>query len=253
MYEADIAGRTAAGGLEGHGYPFSFYIDSIFWNFDYIYGFLSLIILLGVLYLLIRPLRPVGQPMPRTDQCGLLLWLLLPLAGFSLVSTKLMWYVYPCTVPLCLLAAIFLGTFFTAQKTRAKAFVSILAAAAVLALSGTFVWSNYTDHVRGAHSNALQTFLAEQFDREGPLAGSTVYLDAYDPFLYANTTDWEQNNLLLAMLEGDLNCQNGGSEAFLQAEEDSLLILSIPFLAEHPELEACQVLADNGQYLLLKK
>lgn len=41
MYEADIAGRTAAGGLEGHGFPFSFYWTSIFWNFDYIYGWLS--------------------------------------------------------------------------------------------------------------------------------------------------------------------------------------------------------------------
>lgn len=47
------------------------------------------------------------------------------------------------------------------------------------------------DNVRGARNNDLQTFVMEQFDRNGLHTGSTVYLDAYDPFLYANTTKWE--------------------------------------------------------------
>ena len=33
MFEADIIGRTAAGGTEGHGAPFLYYVTSIFWNF----------------------------------------------------------------------------------------------------------------------------------------------------------------------------------------------------------------------------
>lgn len=251
MYEADIAGRTAAGGLEGHGFPFSFYLTSVFWNFDYIYGFLSLLVVLGILYLLFRPLRKADTPMPKSDQIGILLWLFIPLLGFSLVSTKLMWYVYPCIVPLCLLAAIFLENFLKAPRIPAW----LLLVCLVLTGQGTcrFVWDNYTDNVRGAHSNDLQTFVMEQFDREGRLAGASVYLDAYDPFLYANTTKWEQNMRLLAMMEGDLDCQDGGAAAFLADEEDCLLILSVPFLETYPELSQYQVLADNGQYLLIQK
>lgn len=251
MYEADIAGRTASGGLEGHGFPFRFYFTSIFWNFDYIYGFLSLLVILGILYLLIRPLRKADTPMPKTDQIGILLWLFVPLFGFSLVSTKLMWYVYPCIVPLCLLAAIFLDRFL--GNAKAPAWLLLLC----LFVSGCgtlrFIWSNYTDNVRGAHSNDLQTFVTEQFSRESSLAGASVYLDAYDPFLYANTTEWEQNMRLLGMMEGDLDCRDGGAEAFLEDTDDCLLILSIPFLENDPALQTCEILADNGQYLLIRK
>lgn len=251
MYEADIAGRTALGGLEGHGFPFSFYLTSIFWNFEYIYGFLTVVVVLGVLYLLIRPLRKADTPMPQTDLLGIFLWLLVPLLCFSLVSTKLMWYVYPCIVPLCLLAATFLGDFLKAPRLPAGLLLVCLA----LTGAGTcsFVWNNYADNVRGARSNDLQTFVIEQFDREGPLSGGTVYLDAYDPFLYANTTEWEQNMRLLAMMEGDMDCQDGGAEAFLADEDGCLLILSIPFLENYPELNEYEILADNGQYLLIQK
>lgn len=248
MYEADLAGRTAAEGLEGHAFPFTFYLTSIFLNFDYLYGFLTIVVLLGLIHLIARPHT---FPMPADHQKGLFLWLFVPLLLFSLVSTKLMWYVYPCIIPLCLLAAIFLSHFLTSEKAPA------LLSLACLFLTGAttllFTYQNYLDNVRGAHSNALQTFVIEQFDRQSPLTASTIYLDAYDPFLYANTTTWEQNMRLLAMLEGDLNCQDGGIEAFLQSEDPCLLILSIPFLQDHPTLTQYQTLADNGQYLLIKK
>ena len=109
------------------------------------------------------------------------------------------------------------------------------------------------DNIRGACSNNLQTFVMEQFDRTGSLTASVVYLDAYDPFLYANTDEWQQNMRLLAMMEGDLDCRDGGAAAFLQEEEPCLLILSIPFLNDYPELTNYEILADNGQYLLIQK
>ena len=251
MYEADIAGRTAAGGLEGHGFPFSFYWTSIFWNFGYLYGWLTLIVILGLVYLWIRPFRGKDHPLSGTDLTGLLLWLLIPMLGFSAVSTKLIWYVYPSTVPLCLLAAIFLDAFFRNEKLPGWLFCLTLFFTA--AGTGYFVWNNYSDNVRGARSNSLQTFVMEQFDRNGLHTGATVYLDAYDPFLYANTTKWEQNMQLIGMMEGDLTCQDGGVEGFLAGSDDALLILSVPFLADYPELENCPILADNGQYLLMSK
>lgn len=251
MYRADIAGRTAAGGLEGHGYPCTFYLNSIFRNFDYIYGWLSLIVLLGIIWLLLRPLRAQDRPLPGTHLTGLFLWLFVPLLGFSLVSTKLMWYVYPCIIPLCLLASIFL-----AELLRTPRFPALLLSGCLLLtglLSARFVWDNYCDNIRGARSNDLQTFITEQFSRDDDRTGSTIYLDAYDPFLYANTTGWEQNMRLLSMMEGDLDCQDGGAAAFLADEDSCLLILSIPFLENYPELKDCEILADNGQYLLLRK
>ncbi len=251
MYQADIAGRTASGGLEGHGAPFTFYWDSIFWNFDYIYGFLTGIVILGLLYLWFRPLRPKDTPLPDRDLTGILLWFAVPLLGFSLVSTKLMWYVYPCIVPLCLLAAVFLAKYLETDKLPSG--ILLLSMIFAGGLTCNFIWINYSDNVRGAHSNDLQTFVIEQFSREDDLTGSVIYLDAYDPFLYANTADWEQNMRLLAMMEGDLNCQDGGAESFLADDREALLILSIPFLENYPELSEHTILADNGQYLLIQK
>ena len=187
----------------------------------------------------------------NTDLTGLLLWFLVPFLGFSAVSTKLMWYVYPCIVPLFLLAAIFLGAFL--QNKKLPWFILCLGLCVAAVGTGWFIRNNYMDNVRGARNNDLQTFVMEQFDRNGLHTGSTVYLDAYDPFLYANTTKWEQNMQLLGMMEGDLTCQDGGTEGFLADSDDALLILSVPFLADHPELKNCQILADNGQYLLLEK
>lgn len=250
MYEADIAGRTAAGGAEGHGFPFSYYLTSVFWDFDHIYGWLTVAVILGCLCLWIRPLRDKDTPLPKNDLLGILLWLLVPLLGFSLVSTKLIWYVYPCVVPLSLLAAVFLSEFLRNLRVPAGVLAVCLLAAGIL--TARFVWENYMDNVRGARSNDLQTFVIEQFSRNDARTGSAVYLDAYDPFLHANTDKWEQNMLLLAMLEGNLCCKDGGAEAFLSDTDDCLLILSIPFLEDHPELEQCEVLADNGQYLLLE-
>lgn len=251
MYEADFVSRTATGGLEGHDFPFSFYLSSIFFNFDYIYGYLTIIVLLGIVCLLLRPLRASDTPMPLDDQSGILLWLFIPLLLFSLVSTKLMWYVYPCIIPLCLLAAIFLSYFFTSVK--APALLSLLCLLTISTITLSFTYQNYLDNVRGARSNDLQTFVIEQFDRQDEKSGLTIYLDAYDPFLYANTTTWEQNMRLLAMMEGNLDCQDGGTEAFLSNHNSCLLILSIPFLQDHPTLSNYQILADNGQYLLIQK
>ena len=251
MYQADIAGRTAAGGLEGHGAPFTFYWNSIFWDFDYIYGFLTVIAILGLLYLWFRPLRPKDTPLPAQDLTGILLWFGVPLLGFSLVSTKLMWYVYPCIVPLCLLAAVFLARYLETDPFPSG--ILLLSMIWTGSLTCNFIWSNYSDNVRGAHSNDLQTFVIEQFSREDDLTGFTIYLDAYDPFLYANTTEWEQNMRLLAMMEGDLNCTDGGAEHFLADEQEALLILSVPFLENYPELSEYNILADNGQYLLIQK
>jgi len=199
----------------------------------------------------LRPLSAVWKELPKSDMTGLFLWLTVPLAGFSLVSTKLIWYVYPSTVPLCLLAAVFLEKLLKYKRLPAGCAALVLAAA--LAGSGHFLWNNYLDNVRGARGNDLQTFISESFSRDGAYAGAAIYLDAYDPFLYGNTKEWEQNNRLLAMLSGDLDCRDGGAEGFLRDQSECLLILSIPFLEDYPKLKDFPVLADNGQYLLIKK
>ena len=80
------------------------------------------------------------------------------------MSTKLMWYVYPCIVPLCLLAAIFLGAFLQNQKL--PWFILCLGLCVAAVGTGWFIRNNYMDNVRGARNNDLQTFVMEQFDRK---------------------------------------------------------------------------------------
>ena len=153
-----------------------------------------------------------------------------------------------------MLAAVFVATFLATVLTEkhVAGFAGLLISLVLLAGTAVFVWNNYCDNVRGARSNDLQTFVQEQFSRDSDLAGSTIYLDAYDPFLYANTTDWGSRTCsFLPCCLVTFDCQDGGAEAFLETPEHALLILSIPFLQDHPELKSYPVLANNGQYILI--
>ena len=117
LFEAD--GGSGSSGpdrkfhFEGHEFPFSFYYDTVFGAEGFIYRWLLLICIAGLAagafwFWRKRGWKDAWENGSLKDAFGYLLWFLIPFLGFSLIGTKLIWYCYPCTVPLAMGAAVLL-------------------------------------------------------------------------------------------------------------------------------------------------
>ena len=114
MVEVDLLARTGSSNFEGHEFPFSFYYDTVFGAEGFIYRWLLLICIAGLAagafwFWRKRGWKDAWENGSLKDAFGYLLWFLIPFLGFSLIGTKLIWYCYPCTVPLAMGAAVLLG------------------------------------------------------------------------------------------------------------------------------------------------
>ena len=199
---------------------------------------------------------------------GYLLWFLIPFLGFSLIGTKLIWYCYPCTVPLAMGAAILLGKALRAplaaggqsrersSKTAAgKAAAGLgvwILAAACLVMTGYYMWNCYLHVIREAHGDPFQLFIQESADRDSDYAGEKAYVfvPGEDP---ADIGQWDQNMLFLAEISGDFHCEDGGVETFLNEKEPAVLYIDAAHYEEYEqELAGASLLYENGSYLLLE-
>ena len=202
------------------------------------------------------------------DVSGYLLWFLIPFLGFSMIRTKLIWYCYPCTVPLAMGAAVFLGMVLRAPlaaeeeafcrsgrkgvKTAAGIGVWLLAAGCVL-MTGHYMWNSYLHVIREAHGDPFQLFIQESVDRDSEYAGEKAYVfvAGEDP---GKIGSWDQNMLFLAEISGDFHCEDGGVEEFLKEKEPAVLYIDAAHYEEYQqELQAARLLYENGSYLLLGK
>lgn len=270
MIEVDLLARTGSSNFEGHEFPFSFYYDMVFGNEAYIYRWLGLICILGIAVLLLRMgRRRIWDRDALASGFGFLLWFFVPFLGFSLIRTKLIWYCYPCTVPLALGAAILLGVLLRRPLEREReegesgnvstfrgngfACLCVLAAAGTIGLTVFFMRNSYLHVIREAHGDPFQLFIQESVEREASYAGRIAYVcvPGEDP---ADIGDWDQNMLFLAEISGNFRCTDGGVRAFLAEEEPAVLYVDAAHYAEYEgELTEAEVLFENGAYLLLGK
>ena len=65
-------------------------------------------------------------------------------------------------------------------------------------------------------------------------------------------TVWNQHVRFMAEISGDFKCQDGGVEAFLNEKEAVLYISKERFTENKNLLEDCEVLYEQGNYMLLK-
>lgn len=265
MVEVDLLARTGSSNFEGHEYPFSFYYDVVFANENCIYRWLMLICLVGAaLGLLWLWKKKAWNRVILEDGAGFLLWFFVPFLGFSVIKTKLIWYCYPCIVPLFLAAAIFLGKLLRAPlsceneirvscgwRQNVLGLAHWLAAAACIFLVAFYMQDTYLDVIRGAHGNGFQLFVQESVERDSDYAGRNAYImvTQEDP---EDVSSWDQNMLFMAEICGDFHCEDGGVEGFLSEKEPSVLYLEQGrYEAYAEELKDAEVLCQNEGYVLL--
>ena len=284
MIEVDLLARTGSTNFEGHQFPFSFYYDMVFGAEGFIYRWQLLICVVGILCGLLYMWRKKAWNRILLEQGGgILLWFLLPFLGFSAIGTKLIWYCYPCTVPLALGAAAILGGLIRlplageekdvtesegekssendGRKTEQKCgqfsgirtLVGITATVASLVLVAIYMKNAYFHVIREAHGDPFQLFIRESVSRDASYAGEKayVYVPGEDPVAIG---DWEQNMLFVAEISGDFHCRDGGIEAFLSEKGDAVLYVDrLDYEQNMDVLQNIEVLYENAGYLLLGK
>lgn len=253
MVMTDLLSRSSSAS-EGHAGGFLFYYDAYFKDFGKIYPYLLIITALGSVFYGIRAaLDHSYTKEQKNETIGYTLWLIIPFLFFSVVSTKLVWYGYPIFIPLSMIAAIFLGRLLTEElffeNTLAVLFKGIFAIACVYVIVIN-MYSTYLYAVREIHGDEMQMFIAESVERDSEYAGLNAYVEAAQEM--EDGTVWNQHVRFMAEISGDFKCQDGGVKAFLDEKEAVLYISKERFTENKNLLEDCEILYEQGNYMLLK-
>lgn len=286
MIETDLLARTTEANYEGHSFPFRFYYDTVFGATGFIYRWQLLICGIGILSALLDMWKKKAWNRAAAEQGGgLLLWFLLPFLGFSAIGTKLIWYCYPCTVPLALGAAAILGwlirlplagntvsdigqaavlktqtvddsgklTDTSGKSTWLHTLVGITAAAFSVVLVVLYMKNAYFHVIREAHGDPFLLFIEESVSRDASCAGEKayIYVPGEDP---ATIGTWDQNMLFVAEISGDFHCEEGGIKAFLSDNDRAVLYVDrLDYEQNIEKLQNLEILHENAGYLLLEK
>lgn len=253
MVMTDLLSRSSSAS-EGHAGGFLFYYDAYFKDFGKIYPYLLIAAAVGMVFYGIRAI--IDRKLPaeqRKEVIGYGLWLIIPFLFFSVVSTKLVWYGYPIFIPLSMIAAIFIGRFLTEELFCENTVTVLLKSAFAIAcvyVIATNMYSTYLYAVREIHGDEMQMFIAESVERDSEYAGLNAYVEAAQEI--ADGTVWNQHVRFMAEISGDFKCQDGGVEEFLKEKEAVLYISKERYKENKKLLKDCEILFEQGQYMLLK-
>lgn len=254
MIRTDLLSRSSSAS-EGHAGNFLFYFDAYLKDFQFIYPYLLITAVLGTGAAAVKVFKKDRFAKETVSEIiGYALWLIVPFFFFSAVSTKLVWYGYPLLIPLEVIAAIVLGRFLTKSSFLSEKWLyplKMAAAAFFLFLIVTRGYDTYVNAVRDIHGDAAQDFIAMSIERDSAFAGQTAYIDA--PQEMEDGTVWNQHLRFMAEISGDLHCEDGGTEEFLQGGEALLYISAGRYEEKKAQLSGCETVYETDQYKLLVK
>lgn len=182
------------------------------------------------------------------DLPDLAIWFFVPLILFSIVKTKLSWYLIPLNIPLEICSALCLARILQGPKkewfTRLAASV---VAVAILIPGVAQVWRE----IAPPSEDPLQEFLSEQRTTLSKTYGETAYLA-----VPASEMPYQglQKYVLLGELYYDWNCKTNGVDVFLDDPAAQVLLL---FQRQYQEYEsalsACTTVAQNEYFRIVRK
>ena len=182
---------------------------------------------------------------------GLTLWILVPVLVFSLSHTYYYWYVYPIFPALCLAASILVQLCRNACRTgkQLALFACVFFLPALAALHYDRVTVSGIDDLE---ISGFQLDLQAAMEGRPDLHGMDIYVEKSDNE-YKESFYWEQAGLLMAELSGDLKCEEGGVEAFLEAPGSALLIVDPAYYEKYEaQLSELETVYRN-EYIVVEK
>ena len=240
MLTEDVLSRSSVAS-EGHTGNALFYIERYFMDLGLIYWLLLIVVLAAGIYVIFKKKESMKP------YAGYLLWLFVPLAAFSLVSTKLNWYNYPILVPLCMLAAIAIGNTLECEKINLK-WKRFLLTVTLLAV-GFYGYRTFDEAIISIHGDALQTFIAESVEREDEISGANAYIQVRQEM--EDGSVWNQNNIFIAEIEGDFRCKPHGVSGYLDCPEKKVIYISREDYNNMKDILTGEILFESEEYLML--
>lgn len=182
---------------------------------------------------------------PETGRVAMvcLLWLLVPIALYSLMGAKFRWYIYSDIYAAPALACVLLP-----PALRVRAWNRPLAAAVGVAAVclGLFAAQNAVAVSAPVGSQTVHAFLTAQLD-----ADIDQGRHAYIQYGETRQTVWMQSDVLVAYFAGDVTCVDGGVQAYL-ADEDSAVLFVVKSALNMDDLNQLyetEPLRDENSYL----
>lgn len=208
MWETDVLGRTD-GTLQNNIAPFSYYAEYFLGASSgkvtpYLCAFV--ICLTGIVYF-----NSCFTWKNKEKYLGWLLWILVPFIGFSAVTNKLLWYMYPALIPLLLAAGIVTARIVKNRKILPA--VRTVFAGAVLFVLVYFTGDVY-DTINSAGPNEFQELIKEVAAME-EYRGCEVFVDYNLQEDGEILSEWSQQDVFVAEAYGDFCCVEDGCMGLL--------------------------------------
>lgn len=177
------------------------------------------------------------------------LWLVIPLAVYSLSGAFMEWYGYICYLPFCVIVGAVLGK--ASELKGKKGYVAILLGMVplvCLGISGKQSWENLQT-LRYTCNTDIRQDLNSLIEEHPEYRGATIYIEnsrnEYQP-----QNVWDQNCLVDAYIAGDLRPTDGGVPMFLEDKEAILIISKDLFESYSSSLVGRVILVDGTDYLI---
>ena len=206
---------------------------------------------------------------------GFILWAVLPFVAFSAVSNKLLWYIYPCLVPLLAGAGVAAAGIIkrlrvlTGKGARTALTMAVSCCLAFLLLwygAGTFKIVNAQTYnelqilMRAVAGDAKAIAVMGQMEGDVVLpSGGEVYTGckAYVDYDGSKNT-WEQQDVFIAEAYGNFECCEGGVLAIyldsLMSGKDRLIFVERRMYENcKPLYEDAKLIATTPRYLAFAK
>jgi len=218
MLFTDVLGRTD-GTLQNNIQPFS-------WYAQYYLGAMSgkltvylweLVIIVAGAFVFAALMSKEEWKKAKSGIMGYGLWIIVPFLMFSAVSNKLLWYLYPVTIPLGICAAIMLSKLIRLEKLP-KVLRGVTAVAAVLmvvyfAKDVCHTIQSQTAVKGNEFQNLIQAVALELNEGDSDAQGETqIYAYVvHEPDAEGNIScDWAQQDVFVAEAYGDFKCRQEG-------------------------------------------
>lgn len=245
MLLTDVLGRTD-GTLQNNVQPFGWYAKYYLGAMSgktqiYLWAF---VIVLGGLIVMSMAFRREWLFEQKDELVGFGLWILVPFLGFSAVGNKLLWYLYPVSIPLFMAAAIIAGSVISMKTTpKVSRIICACLMGILLVTYSKDVFATVTNQTQ-ENLNEFQNLIVET-TKKVPYSGTKAFV-IYEPNEEGiSSKTWAQQDVYVAEAYGGYYCvneedyANGGAAAIVFASN---------LVASEVLPEDTKEIATSGQY-----